>query len=311
LRRTGLKRTSRPNTLETVLANTVPDGDCLVWAGYTMPNGYGMASVGGKRGLVHRLVWQLANGPIPEPLTIDHLCRTRACVNVAHMEVVTIQENIRRAGAFVAASAARRSRTHCKNGHEFTPENTRMYRGARSCKQCERTNWRAYAVRRGLRRPAPGRLPSPNGCGTRAAYVRHRAAGEDCAECRAANAAYNLARKRRIGLDPAARALLEARSEGKCEAALFGCAGQATDVHHRITKKAGGRKGDAAARHDRASNTVLVCRPCHTWVTDNPAASYQLGLSLKEHHVTELEPMAYRDECWVLLGDDGSVVGFP
>jgi hypothetical protein len=32
---------------------------------------------------------------------------------------------------------------------------------------------------------------------------------------------------------------------------------------------------------------------------------------LRERHVTELEPMAYRDQYWALLGDDGSVVGFP
>lgn len=93
-----------------------------------------------------------------------------------------------------------------------------------------------------------------------------------------------------------ARGLVAARSGGRCEAGLFGCAGQATDVHHRITKKAGGRKGAAAIHHDRASNALLLCRPCHTWVTDNPLPAYELGLSLKEHHVTQLEPVVYRGD---------------
>lgn len=108
-----------------------------------------------------------------------------------------------------------------------------------------------------------------------------------------------------------ARNLVAARAEGKCEAGLFGCADWGTDVHHRITKKAGGRKGAAAVVHDRASNTLLLCRPCHGWVTDNPLSAYDLGLCLKEHHVTELEPLSYRGEFWAVLGDDGSVVGFP
>lgn len=31
-----------------------------------------------------------------------------------------------------------RSKTHCKNGHEFTIKNTRIYNGHRQCRQCER-----------------------------------------------------------------------------------------------------------------------------------------------------------------------------
>ena len=101
------------------------------------------------------------------------------------------------------------------------------------------------------------------------------------------------------------------RAGGRCEANLFGCLGAGTDVHHRITRKAGGRKGEAAAHHDRLSGLVLLCRLCHTWVTDNPGTAYTLGLCLKEHQFTDLEPVAYRGECWALLGDDGSAVGFP
>lgn len=32
----------------------------------------------------------------------------------------------------------RRQRTHCKRGHEFTPANTRTYRGDRYCRACDR-----------------------------------------------------------------------------------------------------------------------------------------------------------------------------
>lgn len=35
-------------------------------------------------------------------------------------------------------SLNRRKRTHCIRGHEFTPKNTRIYRGERYCRTCAR-----------------------------------------------------------------------------------------------------------------------------------------------------------------------------
>lgn len=48
----------------------------------------------------HRIAYELANGPIPPGLDIDHLCMVRGCVNPAHLEPVTRSENVRRAHAF-------------------------------------------------------------------------------------------------------------------------------------------------------------------------------------------------------------------
>jgi hypothetical protein len=68
-------------------------------------------------------------GPIPEGLTIDHLCKNPGCVRPDHLEAVTMRENIRR-GSWA-------SRTHCINGHEYTEENTyRMPSGYRDCRRC-------------------------------------------------------------------------------------------------------------------------------------------------------------------------------
>lgn len=68
-------------------------------------------------------------GPIPDGLQIDHLCRVRHCVNPAHLEPVTIAENVRRGAA---------AQTHCKYGHEYTPENTVIHHGGRECRTCNR-----------------------------------------------------------------------------------------------------------------------------------------------------------------------------
>lgn len=98
--------------------------------------------------LVHRLAWELANGPIPKGLQIDHLCHNRACINVAHMEVVTPSENVRRGdGPTLSALRLQAQRaqeredykTHCKHGHELTPENVYTdRRGYRTCRECQR-----------------------------------------------------------------------------------------------------------------------------------------------------------------------------
>lgn len=46
---------------------------------------------GGKRGVhlyAHRVAWERARGPIPENHQIHHLCGTKACVNVEHLELL-------------------------------------------------------------------------------------------------------------------------------------------------------------------------------------------------------------------------------
>ena len=113
----------------------VAKGDsCWEWGGYRHGNGYGAIWHEGKQVLVHRWSYEHFVGPIPDGLTIDHLCRNRACVNPAHMEPVTSRENTRRA-----------MRTHCINGHEFTPENTYTPNdGKRYCRECRRQRNRTH-----------------------------------------------------------------------------------------------------------------------------------------------------------------------
>jgi hypothetical protein len=112
---------------------------CWLWTGPLTANGYADVTIGRRRMRAHRFAYELLVGPIPDGLQLDHVkargCRHRHCVNPAHLEPVTQTENILR-GNSPAAIHARK--THCINGHEFSPENTyhRPDNGGRQCRTC-------------------------------------------------------------------------------------------------------------------------------------------------------------------------------
>lgn len=122
---------------------------CWLWTGSVNDYGYGAIHAKGRRTGVHRAVYELLVGPIPEGFQIDHLCRVRNCVNPAHLEPVTQRENLRRG----RAGAHYGERTHCKNGHPFDESNTtvRIDRAngtpVRVCLQCHRDASCRYRAR--------------------------------------------------------------------------------------------------------------------------------------------------------------------
>jgi hypothetical protein len=85
--------------------------DCVNWTGALSKDGYGVVNVRHGANKAHRLAWLVAYGSLPAtPLELDHTCGNRACVNVAHLEPVTHEENIRRAqvsGSYVANGRSR------------------------------------------------------------------------------------------------------------------------------------------------------------------------------------------------------------
>lgn len=78
-----------------------PATGCWEWLWCKDRNGYGRGSrvVGGPTMLAHRMVYEDAHGPIPEGLSLDHLCRNPSCVNPDHLDAVSHAVNCRRGNA--------------------------------------------------------------------------------------------------------------------------------------------------------------------------------------------------------------------
>ncbi len=112
-------------------------GPCWLWTARTT-RGYGMFWDGERQVYAHRFSYEMAQGTIPPGAHLDHLCRVPRCVNPAHLEPVSVRENVARSPIHNGA------KTHCKWGHEFTAENTYVWNGGRICRTCVRLRARRY-----------------------------------------------------------------------------------------------------------------------------------------------------------------------
>lgn len=118
-----------------------PNTGCWLWLGALSTEGYG--TIGHR--YMHRMFYEWRRGPIPQGLTIDHLCHCRSCVNPDHMEPVTRGENVRRGKARIR---------ECPTGHAYEFGNTCWTpRGHRYCAQCNRDRANARTAL-GLRKKA-------------------------------------------------------------------------------------------------------------------------------------------------------------
>lgn len=126
----------------------VDEAGCWRWTGAISPQLYARLLVNGRNTLAHRWAYEHFIGPIPDGLTLDHLCRVRDCVNPEHLEPVTLQVNISRRDTS-NIGIQNRLKTHCRNGHAFDEANTFTYTDRsgthRVCRTCRRIRMRKAA----------------------------------------------------------------------------------------------------------------------------------------------------------------------
>ena len=112
---------------------------CWEWRGAKTKKGYS-ETFNRYKGVVylHRLIYELIYGSIPQNMVVDHVCENVGCCNPKHLNLLSNGDNIARKYKLHPAS-------HCKNGHEYGPNTitrTRKQTGRifRECQTC-RLNW--------------------------------------------------------------------------------------------------------------------------------------------------------------------------
>jgi hypothetical protein len=73
---------------------------CWLWTATIDRLGYGKIWFNGRMVKAHRAAYELAYGPIPPGMEVDHTCHNRHCVNPGHLRLATRKQNMEnRAGA--------------------------------------------------------------------------------------------------------------------------------------------------------------------------------------------------------------------
>ncbi len=97
--------------------------------------GYGQYRDKGVLKIASRYAYEMFVGPIPDGMQVCHACDNPSCVRHDHLFLGDNSVNQR--DSVAKGRHASTKKTHCKNGHEYTQENTAAdYDGYRACVTC-------------------------------------------------------------------------------------------------------------------------------------------------------------------------------
>lgn len=76
------------NELKDHIESNVSKG-CWIWMGYKNKLGYGQINIDGKPRGVHRILYEIVHGKIPDGMCALHKCDVPSCVNPDHIFIGT------------------------------------------------------------------------------------------------------------------------------------------------------------------------------------------------------------------------------
>lgn len=123
---------------------------CWLWTAGLLDFGYGRfrSRVHSWDEGAHRVSWALTYGPVPDGLDVLHKCDNPPCVNPEHLFLGTQRDNNLDRDAKGRTQRYNALKTHCPQGHAYTPENTHITKlGRRHCRICHRTRQGLYNKR--------------------------------------------------------------------------------------------------------------------------------------------------------------------
>lgn len=128
-----------------------PNSGCWIWTSCLDKDGYALGARNKnckpRTVRAHRAIYKLLVGPIAEGLTLDHLCKTKCCVNPDHLEPVTSKVNILRGNGRAAVNARK---THCPRGHSLAEHAYINKKQQRICRICQNAAEVRYKERKRL-----------------------------------------------------------------------------------------------------------------------------------------------------------------
>jgi len=119
---------------------TVLETPCREWQGLRSKKGYGRVVRAGRHWQLHRYVWTLVNGPLPEGMHVCHRCDNPPCFRLDHLFLGTNRDNVddKMAKGRAYQGVHQTLKTHCPQGPPYDGENLVIDKNwnGRPCRRC-------------------------------------------------------------------------------------------------------------------------------------------------------------------------------